>query len=724
MKFMNRLKVIWLIILLVSGAHGQNHLQYVSSSLFHDYFVSVVSSGNYIYCGGENGIQIFDAADPSDPEYIGNIDTASVYQLVMAEGNDDSLLFAFGGNLMQIFDISNGASPILVGDYATIFGSIKHLIVKDTMAYIVAESTFMAYNSYIQTINISDPGSPGLIDYAPARVNNYGMEVDSDFIYVLYSYDLNPNGMQIFGVNDYGYIYLLCDYDFGYDTPSGLSVDGNYAYIAIWSGISIFNIEDRTNPILEGTYNLEAYDIYTRGVDLYASGGSTIHRLNISDPVNLVYLSSYNTANNIEDFYLCGDTLSLVGSNGNYINTSALRIIDYSDSLDPVQLGLYDVPGDVNGLKLYGNIALVANGLSGIRPINITDPYNPLTHSNIETGGDAVDIAISENYAYVASYDAGLLIYDISDPENPVFAGSYDTSNATISICARGDYAYLINAREGVYDYHIVILNITDPSYPVSIRVYEDLYLPRYINVVDSIAYISCLYSLEIVNVADASLPVHLASHPYRYTGNNLFVEGNYAYVAGSPHGLDIFDISDPENPYIIGSFDSLAAFAVSVSNGFACLSRYNEIYLLDVSDPTNPLFIDSYTEEGARNAVCLREEYIYVPVEDYFLILKITPTGFEFVESVFPSSVSLLQNYPNPFNSATTITFTLPEPQNMRLTIYDLLGRQVRTLIDECTQAGAHAVIFDASDLSSGVYFYRLQAGDRSETKKMILLK
>jgi hypothetical protein len=88
------------------------------------------------------------------------------------------------------------------------------------------------------------------------------------------------------------------------------------------------------------------------------------------------------------------------------------------------------------------------------------------------------------------------------------------------------------------------------------------------------------------------------------------------------------------------------------------------------------------------------------------------------------PDRFVLLQNYPNPFNAQTTIRFVLPESQIVQLTIYDLLGRRVETIIDEYLQVGVHAVTFDASHLSSGVYFYRLQAGERIETKRMVLLK
>jgi hypothetical protein len=79
---------------------------------------------------------------------------------------------------------------------------------------------------------------------------------------------------------------------------------------------------------------------------------------------------------------------------------------------------------------------------------------------------------------------------------------------------------------------------------------------------------------------------------------------------------------------------------------------------------------------------------------------------------------------FPNPFNSYTTIEYGLPEAGHARIYIYDLLGRKIEMLVDEEKQAGQYRVIWDASNHSSGVYFYRIEAGDFTETRKMILLK
>jgi len=84
----------------------------------------------------------------------------------------------------------------------------------------------------------------------------------------------------------------------------------------------------------------------------------------------------------------------------------------------------------------------------------------------------------------------------------------------------------------------------------------------------------------------------------------------------------------------------------------------------------------------------------------------------------------SLSQNYPNPFNPSTTIEFGVPFAGNVSITVYNVLGKEVATLVNKELPAGNHAVNFDASTLTSGIYFYRLKVGNFVETKRMMLLK
>jgi hypothetical protein len=100
------------------------------------------------------------------------------------------------------------------------------------------------------------------------------------------------------------------------------------------------------------------------------------------------------------------------------------------------------------------------------------------------------------------------------------------------------------------------------------------------------------------------------------------------------------------------------------------------------------------------------------------------TYSGIVEVEVPQPTEFSLMQNYPNPFNPTTTIKFTIPEKELLSLKVYDVMGNEVVLLLNEEKQAGSHSVQFEASNLASGTYFYKLQAGSFVEVKKMLLLK
>lgn len=92
--------------------------------------------------------------------------------------------------------------------------------------------------------------------------------------------------------------------------------------------------------------------------------------------------------------------------------------------------------------------------------------------------------------------------------------------------------------------------------------------------------------------------------------------------------------------------------------------------------------------------------------------------------EDIFVFKFNLIQNYPNPFNPSTKISYTIPERGNVSLKVFNLLGSQVAELVNGEIEAGSYDITFNASDLPTGTYFYRLQTSSFVETKKMILLK
>jgi photosystem II stability/assembly factor-like uncharacterized protein len=127
-------------------------------------------------------------------------------------------------------------------------------------------------------------------------------------------------------------------------------------------------------------------------------------------------------------------------------------------------------------------------------------------------------------------------------------------------------------------------------------------------------------------------------------------------------------------------------------------------------------------------NAVSFANTYLGIAVGDSGTILRTTTGGAQLAEdgqiSQFPFHFLLNQNYPNPFNPTTAIQYDLPRSADVKLEIFDILGRKIETLVNEKQAAGHHALIWDGQDKPSGEYFCKIQAGDFLQTRKMMLLK
>ncbi len=116
----------------------------------------------------------------------------------------------------------------------------------------------------------------------------------------------------------------------------------------------------------------------------------------------------------------------------------------------------------------------------------------------------------------------------------------------------------------------------------------------------------------------------------------------------------------------------------------------------------------------------------VYVSGSDgHYLTIKYNQLiGISPVSGEIPKSYCLYQNYPNPFNPATAIRYEIPEVGIVTLKVFDMLGREIATLVNEKQQPGKYQVTWDASGFSSGVYFYKIEAREFSNAKKMVLVK
>ena len=136
--------------------------------------------------------------------------------------------------------------------------------------------------------------------------------------------------------------------------------------------------------------------------------------------------------------------------------------------------------------------------------------------------------------------------------------------------------------------------------------------------------------------------------------------------------------------------------------------------------------WINSFNGTQNLYSVYFVNENIGWTVGEDGIILKTTDGGTTFLEekSEIPIENILSQNYPNPFNPVTTIAYEIQQTAFVTLKVYDILGREVATLVNDEKSSGSYEIQFSAEELTSGIYFYQLKAGEYSETKKMILLK
>ena len=197
---------------------------------------------------------------------------------------------------------------------------------------------------------------------------------------------------------------------------------------------------------------------------------------------------------------------------------------------------------------------------------------------------------------------------------------------------------------------------------------------------------------------------------------------------AGSYHGIELFYVfNNWENaplgtgPLFTAQDDSMQRNMLAYWVNFAATGNPNGQAL--VQWPQYVSSTDPYlemnatpigTQIGVRTVKC-----------DFWDQAEGFVTGIENNNnSTLPGNFILFQNYPNPFNPTTIIRFEIPRQSIVTIKLYDLLGREIKTLVNEEKTAGSYSYIFDGSKLSSGIYFYRITAGKFAQTKKMILMK
>ncbi|MFQ5628723.1 MAG: choice-of-anchor B family protein [bacterium] len=401
-----------------------------------------------------------------------------------------------------------------------------------------------------------------------------------------------------------------------------------------------------------------------------------------------------------------GREYAIVGY-GYFVNppNAGVMIFDVTDPAHPQKVSeINDMPGfDVKTWRhyVYG-VNGTSNGLFG-RIADIADVENPQIIGSFPT---AHNIFITES-GYLILAIPGISVYDLNpNPASPTLVWSDNQGN--------GHDAHVIG--DTLYDFHgsngTFIYDFSNPTSPQLLGAITDPAIQyhhsgwpskdgKYLFICDELAQ-DPSPDVTVWDISDAGNPRRAAEFADpTATVHNLQIIGDYAFLSYYTAGFRILDVSDPENPQEAERFDTSFSSGEGFDGAFGvyAFAPSRNIY---ISDGQNGLFVFSFEKLG---------------------------TGVGGSNSELPTHYAIFDNYPNPFNPRTTITYQLPEQSNVTLTIFNILGQPVRTLVNTEQKAGSYSITWDGlnevqQQVSSGIYLYQIEADEFIETKRMLLVR
>ena len=758
------LAVVFAFFVIISSAFSQVKadytLEYDGSGLWSP-LMSVVIKDNYAYCAMRYGIRILDIRDVSDP-VLGRQIYLNDFAYSM-EIEDTLLFIGFLGAGFQIYNISNPLCLDLIGECQVGY-KIRDIFIKDEHAYLACECGLVI-------IDISDLNNPEIIGQFETQywLGYYGTNVTiKDTLAYLAAYDLwiinitdprNPIEVSRFETPYAAFDLKLKD--------SVLFIADQTPYTpSVESALTILNVKNPEAPELISSYEFRGHLNYMQIKENYVylcASASGLVIFDISDPSNPFPVSCFPTYDEVLNITLkdnfaflanfrpiipdehekddiCGDYDSSFSSNDKSLDSldGDLIILDVSDVSDPTLISTYSHLGYVLNFVIDSNFAFISNTETcteyGVTIADISTVDNFEVVSTINTPGIVNSIALSGYTLYLA--DAyGLQIADVSDIETPQLIGNYNTNGLALDIAVTNNIAFIADCWGG-----LVILNVSDPENINYLSTFNTEDYTTDIIVNNNIAYVADRFAgLKIVDVSDPEHPFLLSRYPelgIETLINKLILQDTVLFCGGGAF-IDIINISDPENPLFISQYaahHTIYGFSVFEDYLYLGLSDIG-VDAVDISDIHNPEFICRYNTNGWAQDICsTNKDYLYVA--DYFGLLRFKKPIVTSVSDIkknekdyLPSGFKLYQNYPNPFNPTTRICFSLYKKANIKLSVYNVLGQHVKTLINGVLSSGNHSVEWNSEDesgnkVASGIYIYKLLSDDVSISKKMILLK
>lgn len=707
-----------LFILSSATVSAQNwNVEQVSS--LYDFWGScqdVAIQGNFAYLANySSGLCVVDISDPTAPVAIGDLDFSKTVDLLSVSGNY-ACLKAVGFGFIMV-DISDPDS--LVELSCCPVTGIQHVVLLGQYLYV---SSF--YNG-LYIFDVSEPSSPALVGRLRMPYHTRDVTVSGDYAYVT----VLDYGLFVVDVTDptepsfTGFIRIECG---GYQD---IEYDDGLVYVLSGSGVCIVDVGNPGSPLLisQITTGYGPNGITKSGQYVYvASGSYGVHIIDVANPYQPSLVNTYSTPGHAYDLWVADNILYLADS-------ESFRIYRVADPLSPEEIGILDSSGFIRAVEKRGDLIYLGDYNNGLRIVDAADPASPFELSNCFNpfSVHVCNLAVTDAFAYLACHENGLTIIDITAPSAPSFVSNYALQYCVEDVEIVGNLAYLANYNSGLR-----ILDISDPYDPVQIGICATPDWANAVAISGNYAYVGAWGFFLVVDISNPSHPFIVSQTGY-YPGmvKQVEVQGNYAYLVGLQTLMQIIDISNPHHPREVFEKESdnyQSVLDIALEGDFAFLSTdFAGLQVLNISDPTRPVVVGYHQLTNSSMGLVVDSIYAYLADMFHFEIFDCSEAIAPPIDIVAGNNRSNAEIHtidftasPNPFNPATTLSFALPKASRVCLSVYDVSGRLVATLVDGWRDAGVHEVTFDGSSLASGVYIYRLQAGTYHASGKMVLMK
>lgn len=532
---------------------------------------------NYAYVGNyDRGIVILDVSDPYNPINVGHINTGGIVREVFFKDN-----YAFVANDrsgLLILDVSDPKNSVQTSHLT--LNRIYSVFAYGSYAYVCD------YNDGLVIVDISDPENPLQVSqFDPSNGIGYLWRVT-----VVESYAFlvdNNSGLYILDVSNPENPVQLSYLEL-YDI-SDIEIKNQYAYVIIrGSGLKVIDISDPENPAIIGNINLRlsyTRDLFIKDNSAYITDDTAgLMKVDISDPENPYLVWQYDA-----NRYYAYDVY--VYQNKAFVadNFGELLIIDVSNPANPVQIGTTNQHLSPVAVQVKDNYAYLSSG-GRLDVVDISNPTNPEKVGSFGIYGIAWGFFISDSYAYVPSYDYNsqtsyFYILDVSTPTQPIQTGKIEISDYIWDVFVENAYAY-VAARNGLY-----VIDVSNPQLPNKVGNLE-LNYARGLYILDNFLYVANSSGVFIYDINDPASPSFIGQ-TWGFA-DDVFVIGNYAYVANLSMGISIWDISNKAAPTKLSEYQTNGmAYSIFVDGNYAYVADdYNGLVIFDVSDPYNPKLV------------------------------------------------------------------------------------------------------------------------------------